>query len=79
MKIINSFFLSLAFALFSLFATAAENLSPEKLLSLCRIDGASISPDGKSMLYQVTTPDVSGNSSGKEIFSCALGGGEPTH
>jgi dipeptidyl aminopeptidase/acylaminoacyl peptidase len=78
MKIKHSFFLSLAFAFFSLFATAAENLSPEKLLNLCRIDGASISPDGKSMLYQVTTPDVSGNSSGKEIFSCALGGGEPT-
>ncbi|UAY50864.1 S9 family peptidase [Ferruginibacter albus] len=55
----------------------AQNLTPELLWQLGRVGGVGISKDGKSVLYNVTTPDIANNSFDTKTYSIPLNGGTP--
>ncbi|MGA2298286.1 MAG: hypothetical protein ABSG15_12130, partial [FCB group bacterium] len=47
-------------------------LTPEQMLSLQRVSEQRISPDGKWVLYTLTSPDIKANKSKKEIFAVSI-------
>ncbi len=57
--------------------TKAEKMTPEILLKLNRISQYSISPDGKNILYTLTTPDIDENTSTSDIYMAPIKGGTP--
>jgi dipeptidyl aminopeptidase/acylaminoacyl peptidase len=77
----RSLFALLFFALsvFSLRAQNAPNtqkLTPEALWRMGRFAGGTITPDGKNILYNVTTYNVGQNISEPNIFSVPVTGGQ---
>jgi dipeptidyl aminopeptidase/acylaminoacyl peptidase len=51
-------------------------ITPEKLMSLKRISGVKLSPDGKNILLTVSTPSIQENSSVSDIYLLPSAGGE---
>ena len=49
-------------------STYAELLTPEKLWSLKRISGASLSPDGSELLFSISTPNFEKNNSKSDLY-----------
>jgi dipeptidyl aminopeptidase/acylaminoacyl peptidase len=66
---------AIAFAFISA-SLSAELMTPEKLWSLKRIGAASISPDGKQVLIQISTPNIKENNSTSDLFLVNINGGE---
>lgn len=58
-------------------AVAQEVMTPEKLWELGRISALGISKDGKSVVYQVTTPSITENDFSSKYYTVSLQGGEP--
>ncbi len=52
-----------------------ESMSPEILWSLGRVSGLGISKDGKSVVYTVSTPNITENKSTRETFIVPVTGG----
>ncbi|MCF3111496.1 S9 family peptidase [Niabella sp. CC-SYL272] len=65
-------------ALSMLKANAQPSLSPETLLKLGRVSAIGISKDKQSLIYKVSTPNLSANKMDSKEFSIPLAGGQPT-
>jgi dipeptidyl aminopeptidase/acylaminoacyl peptidase len=57
--------------------TQKRPITFDDLISLHRISDPQISPDGKSVTYTVSTPDLAANHSVSNIWIAAIDGGEP--
>ena len=70
--------ISIVVLLFS-FPVVAERLPmvPETLWDFARISGTQVSPDGRTVLFTVTTFDVKKNSSARDIYIVPVSGGQP--
>lgn len=55
---------------------ASDIMTPEVLWSFGRIGGAQVSPDGKSIIYDVTCFNIAENKSYRDIYSIPVAGGE---
>lgn len=51
-------------------------LTTDGLLSLGRVSALGITKDGKSVIYRVTTPNVSENSNSSKVYTIPVSGGE---
>ena len=71
------FLLSLAF-FFTLCLSAQNVMTPELLWKLGRISGLGVTKDGQSVIYSVSTPDATSNTSAKKMYSISLNGGPAT-
>jgi len=58
----------LYFILFSYAANAQNKLTPEMLFKLGRVSEARVSPDGKTVLYNVKTYDIPANRGNSDIY-----------
>src|SRR5688500_20202747 len=67
--------LALAAAAFAQAQTA--RFTVEEMLKLQRVADPQLSPDGRLVAYQVTTPDVAANRSRTQVYVVAAAGGEP--
>lgn len=56
-------------------ASAQQNLSPEQLLKLGRISPLGVSRDQKSLIYKVSTPNITENKMDSKMYSIPLTGG----
>src|SRR5712691_1414136 len=66
--------LALAFA--ALPAFAQHPITFEDLVAIHRVGAPQISPDGKTIAYDVSTPDLAANTSSSAIFFAPAAGGE---
>ena len=57
---------------------AQNKMTPELLWQLGRVGGLTISPDGKQVVYSVSTPSISENKSSSKRYTILLAGGSPT-
>lgn len=55
---------------------ASDIMTPEVLWSFGRLGGVQVSPDGKSVLYDVTYFNIAENKSYRDIYSISVAGGE---
>jgi dipeptidyl aminopeptidase/acylaminoacyl peptidase len=55
---------------------SAELMTAEKLWSLQRLGSAKISPDGKQVLVQISSPNIKENNSTSDLFLMSINGGE---
>ena len=62
---------------FSAAAQTGKPLTVDSLLRMHRVGEAQISPDGKSVVYTVTTPDIDANRNASNIWMVATAGGAP--
>ena len=60
-------------------ATAQPSISFEEWISLKSVGGATISPDGKHVLYSVTSTNWKDNNYDTEIWLSRDGGSIPTN
>lgn len=51
-----------------------KGLTPETLLTMTRMGSASLSPDGKSVVYQLSFPSLKENKSQSELFVVGMNG-----
>ncbi|MGF1638550.1 MAG: prolyl oligopeptidase family serine peptidase [Cyclobacteriaceae bacterium] len=56
---------------------AQDLLSPELLWQLKQMSEVKVSPDGKTILFTLSTPDLTANKSKRELYAMPLAGGEP--
>lgn len=56
---------------------AQNRMTPELLWQLGRVSGLNISPDGKLVVYSVSTPSISENKSSSKRYTIPLAGGSP--
>src|SRR5688572_32463537 len=73
---------ALVLALFCLAANAQAQgararFTVEEMLKLQRVADPQLSPDGRWVAYQITTPDVAANRNRTQIYVIPAGGGEP--
>jgi dipeptidyl aminopeptidase/acylaminoacyl peptidase len=68
---------SILFILFSSVAGTSQTLTPELLWKLGRLSDPRISPDGKTVLFNVKNYDLAANKGQGDIFTTAYYGGEP--
>ncbi|MBO9595808.1 MAG: S9 family peptidase [Niabella sp.] len=59
-------------------ANAQSLLSPEALLKLGRVSAVGISKDKQSLIYKVSTPNISANKLDSKEYAIPLAGGQPT-
>lgn len=59
-------------------ANAQPYLSPEALLKLGRVSAVGISKDKQSLIYKVSTPNITANKLDSKEYSIPLAGGQPT-
>ncbi|HYG19538.1 MAG TPA: S9 family peptidase [Ohtaekwangia sp.] len=65
-------------ALTSAIAVFSQNrMTPELLWRLGRVSGAGISADGRSVVYRVSTPDITEDKSTSKMYRIPLQGGPP--
>jgi dipeptidyl aminopeptidase/acylaminoacyl peptidase len=58
------------------FHTVAQNvMTPERLWQLGRVSAVGITPDGQQLVYRVSTPDITENTSQVKIYAVPLAGG----
>ena len=62
----------------SLIANAQSTLTPESLWKFGRVSDPRISPDGKSVLYNVKTYNVAENKGNADIYTIPAVGGNAT-
>lgn len=77
---VRTAFLRLLFAVLlvaPLAAAAQQPLTSHDLWSMARVGGPALSPDGSTVLYTVTTYDLTAFRSRTEIWSVPVAGGEP--
>ncbi len=72
------FFFLLYIAFLTLTLQAQQVMTPELLWSLGRVTGLGVTPDGKSVIYSVSTPDAQANKSNRKLYSVPLSGGLAT-
>lgn len=53
-------------------------MTPELLWKLGRVGAECISPDGKSVIYGISYPNVETNKSVRQLYSMPIAGGDPT-
>ena len=56
---------------------SAAKFTPELLNSLGRVSDAQVSPDGKKVLYGVSTPNIENNNSNRELWVMDIDGKTP--
>lgn len=56
-------------------AQAQSVMTPERLWQLGRVSAVGITPDGKQVVYRVTTPDISKNASTSRTYAIPVAGG----
>ena len=56
------------------FAYAARPMEIQDLFKIKRISAASLSPDGKQVVYTVTTPNVAENKTTTDLWICSIEG-----
>jgi len=61
----------------SIHTYAQNRMTPELLWQLGRVSGLNISPDGKQVVYSVSTPNISENKSSSKRYAIPLAGGAP--
>ena len=71
MKKFNALFLTL---ILTIPAFSQSTLTPEKLLSLGRVNAIGISTDGLNVIYSVSTPDIQANKSNTSYYSIPISG-----
>ncbi|WP_223669021.1 S9 family peptidase [Kangiella shandongensis] len=59
-------------------ATEAKNFTAEDLVTLNRVGGATLSPDGSTVAYQLRTTDLKADKGLYNIYTIASEGGTPT-
>jgi dipeptidyl aminopeptidase/acylaminoacyl peptidase len=64
-----------SFSLFT-FSEAQNVMTPELLWQLGRVNGETLSPDGKSAIYSITYYDVQANKGEGNLYSVPLSGGD---
>lgn len=58
--------------------TSGQNvMTPERLWQLGRVSAAGITSDGRQVIYRVSTPVLTENTSRTELFSVPIAGGSP--
>lgn len=67
----------IAVLIFSISTAFSQNMTPEILLELKRISDVQVSPDGKQIIFTVTSPSIEKNSSTTDIFIMDINKGEP--
>lgn len=55
-------------------AQTTKRMRPEDLLEMARIGEASLSPDGKMVVYQLSQPSLEANKSSSDLFCVSLDG-----
>lgn len=58
----------------NLMAEGTKHLKPEDLLTMTRMGDASLSPDGKSVVYALSFPDLKENKSRSDLFAVSMDG-----
>jgi dipeptidyl aminopeptidase/acylaminoacyl peptidase len=79
-QIITSFMKNLVAILFLFIGAvslSAQTLTPETLVKLARVGDPRISPDGKTVIYNVRTFDIAANKGQSDIFLIPVNGGTP--
>ncbi len=71
------FLLAILLSLTLAFTASAELLTPEKLWSLKRISEPSLSPNGKTLLFVISTPCLKENKFRRDLYTIPIDGGEP--
>lgn len=59
-------------------ATEAKNFTAEDLVTLNRVSGATLSPDGSTVVYQLRTTDLEADKGLYDIYTVPSEGGKPT-
>ena len=59
----------------ALTGSAQNVMTPEILWSLGRVSGLGVTPDGQSVIYNVSTPNVASNKSSSKLYSIPIAGG----
>ncbi len=70
--------LALLLAVLPAAAQAPRTMTPEVLWSLHRVAGPAVSPDGRTVAYAVTIPDVAANRSATQLWRVPAAGGTAT-
>jgi dipeptidyl aminopeptidase/acylaminoacyl peptidase len=60
----------------ALSVTAQKPLTPEQMWKLGRVSGIGLSKDDNYLIYSVTTPDLTANTSSHKLYLIATSGGE---
>src|ERR1700681_4095331 len=68
----------LALLLFLAASTAYAQISFENLAAIHRIGAPQISPDGKTIAYDASTPDLAANRGQSAVFLVSSSGGQST-
>lgn len=58
----------------SALAQESKGMKPETLLTMARLGDATLSPDGKSVVYALSFPDLKENKSRSELFTVGMDG-----
>ncbi len=58
----------------SALAQESKGMKPETLLTMARLGDAALSPDGKSVVYALSFPDLKENKSRSELFTVGMDG-----
>ncbi len=78
----NRFIIFIFMTMLAVVSQAQNRMTPELLWQLGRVNGLNISPDGKHVVYAVSTPNISENRSSTKRYMIPLSGGaaaELTH
>jgi dipeptidyl aminopeptidase/acylaminoacyl peptidase len=67
----------LSFALAALGAADTHPFGVHDMLAMQRISGTQVSPDGKSLVFEVRTTDLTANRGRLDLWTAPLTGGEP--
>jgi dipeptidyl aminopeptidase/acylaminoacyl peptidase len=78
MIIMKKFIIPALFILLSRALVAQSAMTPELLWQLERVSGLGITPDGKNVVYRVTTPNINEDKSSSKLYSIPLQGGNPS-
>ncbi len=57
--------------------SAQQTLTPESLLSLRRVSGPTVSPDGSGFVYGLRVYDMGANGGNSDLYFLPVGGGDP--
>jgi dipeptidyl aminopeptidase/acylaminoacyl peptidase len=60
-----------------IFAQAKQPFDVDAMLRLARISEPALSPDGRTVVFTVERPDITGNTKPKQIYAVAVTGGLP--
>ena len=55
-------------------AQKPQHMTPETMLTLARVGGSSLSPDGKTVVYSIGFPNIKENKIRTELFTVSSDG-----